>query len=353
MGIARRSVIKGIAAGCTLAAIGSGRGVSAQGAGPAEAAKIDIGKAKAEGKVVLYTSLDTKIVDAINAGFKQKYGIEVQYFRGGSSDVTSKVLAEADAGRPQADMVDASDLAALLLMKERKLLKPFRSTAMDAVAGNLRDPDGTWITDRLTQAVIQYNTSEFGKAPPKTWADLGKASMNGRLVYFSSANGDGAPRIYTLAKHLGWDVVKAMATTKPLRVQSPQIITQVLERGERGAGFLQNDNIAWRSKLQGKPTDYLFPAEGVPTELGACGLLASSPRQHAAALYYEWWMGAEGQALLVKGGKYSSRTDVAPPKGSTPLSKLKLLTLDYAEYKRDKAKILERMASIFGGEWGN
>jgi hypothetical protein len=35
------------------------------------------------------------------------------------------------------------------------------------------------------------------------------------------------------------------------------------------------------------------------------------------------------------------------------LSKLKLLTLDYAEYKRDKAKILEQIASIFGGEWGN
>jgi iron(III) transport system substrate-binding protein len=351
MRIARRSVIKGMAAGCTMAVIG--RSASAQGAGPAEAGKIDVEKAKAEGKVVLYTSLDTKIVDAINAGFKQKYGIEVQYFRGGSSDVTSKVLAEADAGRPQADMVDASDLAALLLMKERKLLKPFKSTAMDAVASNLRDPDGTWITDRLTQAVIEYNTSEFGSAPPKTWADLGKAGMNGRLVYFSSANGDGAPRIYTLAKHLGWDVVKAMAATKPLRVQTPQIITQVLERGERGAGFLQNDNIAWRSKLQGKPTDYVFPAEGVPTEIGACGLLASSPRANAAALYYEWWMGAEGQAILVKGGKYSSRTDVAPPEGSTPLAQLKLLTLDYAEYKRDKTKILDQMASIFGGEWGN
>ena len=351
MRIARRSVIKGLAAGLTVPLIR--RNAWAQATGPTEASQIDVEKAKAEGKVVFYTSLDTQIVDAINAGFKQKYGIEVQYFRGGSSDVTSKVLAEADAGRPQVDMVDASDLAALLLMKERSLLKPFKSTAMDAVAKELRDPDGTWITDRLTQAVIQYNTKEFGSAPPATWADLGKTGMNGRLVYFSSANGDGAPRIYTLAKHLGWDVVKAMAATKPLRVQTPQVITQVLERGERGAGFLQNDNIAWRSKLQGKPTDYVFPAEGVPTEIGACGLLKSSARPHAAALYYEWWMGAEGQALLVKGGKYSSRTDVAPPEGSTPLSKLKLLTLDYAEYKRDKTKILDQMASIFGGEWGN
>src|SRR5262245_65319488 len=79
--------------------------------------------------------------------------------------------------------------------------------------------------------------------------------------------------------------------------------------------------MAWRSNREDKPTDYLSPAEGVPTEIGACGLLASSPRPHAAALYHEWWMGPEGQALLVKGGKYSSRTDVAPPEGSTPLSR--------------------------------
>ena len=351
MRLARRALIKGVAVGTAAACI-SRRGW-AQAAGPTEADQLDSDKAKAEGKVVLYTSLDTQIVDAIITGFKQKWGIEVQYFRGGSSDVTSKVLAEADAGRPQADMVDASDLAALLLMKERGLLKPFKSAAAAAVAKDLRDPDGTWMTDRLTQAVIQFNSKEFAAEPPRSWADLSKPSMQGRLVYFSSANGDGAPRIYTLAKHLGWDLVKAMATRKPLRVQTPQVVTQVLERGERGVGLLQNDNIAWRSKLQGKPTDYVFPAEGVPTEIGACGLVRSSPRPHAAALYHEWWMSAEGQALLVKGGKYSSRGDVAPPDGSPPLSQLKLLTLDYAEYKRDKSQILDQIAGIFGGEWGN
>lgn len=354
MRIGRRSVLEGLAAGSSITILGSGlgSGAFAQAAGPAEASQIDVAKAKAEGKVVLYTSLDTKIVDAIIAPFKEKYGINVEYFRGGAADVSAKVLAEADAGRAEVDMVDASDLAALLVMKDRKLLKPFKSNAIGAIAANLRDPDGTWITDRLTQAVIQYNTREFGANPPKSWADLATSPWKGRLVFFSSANGDGAPRIYTLAKHLGWDLVKALAATKPLRVQSPQVLTQVLERGERGAGFLQNDNIAWRSKAQGK-TDYLFPAEGVPTEIGACGLLARSSRPHAAALFFEWWMSPQGQAILVEGGKYSSRTDVAPPTGSTPLSKLKLLTLDPVEYKKDRARILDQMTAIFGGEWGS
>lgn len=351
MTIDRRRVLAGIGAS-GVAALPSRRAQAQQGA-PAEFSQIDVDKAKAEGSVSLYTSLDTQIVDAINAGFTQKYGIKVQYFRGGAYDVTGKVLAEADSRRPQADVVDASDLSALMLMKERGLLRPFKSESSPAIAKGLQDPDGTWIADRLTHTIIQINTDEFGKAPPKTWEDITKAGMNNRLVYFSAPNGDGAPRLYTLAQYFGWDLLKKIAATKPLRVQTPQVITQVLERGERGIGVLQNDNIAMRSKLQGKPSTLVFPPEGVPVELGAVGILKSSARPHAAALFFEWWMGKEGQAILAKGGKYSSRGDVAPPEGQLPISQFKSLPYDYADYKKNRAKAHDRLADIFGGEWGN
>jgi iron(III) transport system substrate-binding protein len=134
---------------------------------PAKFSDIDVDKAKADGKVVLYTSLDTKVVDSVIAGFKEKYGISVQYFRGGGADVTSKVLAESDAGQIQADIVDSADMSAILLMKQKGILRPFTSEAASVVPSELRDPEGYWIADRLTQAVIQFNTNEFGSAPPK------------------------------------------------------------------------------------------------------------------------------------------------------------------------------------------
>ena len=90
----RRSVVEGIAAAPFLLAAPRSWAAS----GPTMASEIDLAKAKAEGKVPLYTSLDTKIVDSVIGPFKDKYGIDVEYFRGGSDDVTSKVLAEADAG---------------------------------------------------------------------------------------------------------------------------------------------------------------------------------------------------------------------------------------------------------------
>jgi len=305
-----------------------------------------------EGKAVLYTSLDTKIVDQILAGFKKATGISVSYFRAGSADVTAKVLAENDAGNIQADVVDASDVGAFILMKQKNLLRSYRSPAAQTVAPNLRDPDDAWVADRLTQAVIQWNTQKLGDHKPTSWKDLTNQRFKRQLTFFSSPTGDGAPRLYTLAKYLGWDLLKQYAALDPLRVDTPQLITQILESGERSAGFLQNDNIAWRSRQQGKPTDYLFPAEGLPTEPGAVGLLKAAPHPKAATLLYDWWMGDAGQKILVDGGKYSSRNDLPPPTGEPPISQLKLMTIDYAEYQKNRSDILQKMTDIFGGEWG-
>ena len=344
--VTRRSVVAGLTGGAAamLAAAPS------RAAGNVEAP--DVAKAKSEGKVVLYTSLDTKIVDAIIRPFTAKYGVHVEYYRGGSVDVTGKVLFEASAGHVQADIVDASDVSAFLVMKQRKLLAPYRSSTTVSVPTALHDPDYYWVADRLTQCLIEYNTHQFGHEPPAHWTDLTKPRFDRKLGFFGAPNGDSAPRLYTLVKYFGWDLLKGFAANHPLRVTTPQLLTQILETGERGASFAQNDNIAWRSKRQGKPTDYVFPTEGVPTEPGAVGLVEGAAHPNAARLFYDWWMGEAGQTLLIKGGKYSSRTDLPPPVGNPPLSQLKLLTLDYAEFLRDRQKILKQMTQVFGGEWG-
>jgi hypothetical protein len=64
-------------------------------------------------------------------------------------------------------------------------------------------------------------------------------------------------------------------------------------------------------------------------------------------------MSKEGQELMARaGGKYSSRSDAAPPEGSPPISEIKLLTIDYRDYATQRQDILQRMTDTFGGEWG-
>lgn len=308
-----------------------------------------IEKARREGKAVLYTSLDTKIVDSILAPFKERFGIEVEYFRAGSAQVSGKALQEAEAGKLGADVLDISDVAAFLVMKERGILEPYESPFRKTIDKGLMDPDGTWTACRLTQAVFQYNTN-LVKEPARTWAALGDASWQGKLAYFNGPGGDGVPRLYAIASHLGWDVLERIGKNQPLRADTPQTLTQLLEQGERGFAFAQNDNIAWRSRAEGRPTDFLFPDDGTPTEPGAVGKVKNSPHPNAGLLLLNWWLGDEGQKLLVQGGKYSSRSDIDPPTDMPPLAKLKLLTTDYVEYQKNRDEILRRMGSIFGGE---
>ena len=216
----------------------------------AAATGADVAKAKAEGNVMLYTSLDTKIVDAIIKPFQEQYGIKVQYYRGGSADVSSKVLAEAGARRIQADIVDASDVGAFLAMKKLGILKPYDSPSTKSVAADLRDPDNTWVADRLTQGVIQWNTKLVGSAPPRHWKELADPRFAGKLAFFSSSNGDGAPRLYTLALAFGWELLEAYAASKPLRVATPSTFTPLsLTNSERN----HRVSPAWDSRALESP----------------------------------------------------------------------------------------------------
>ena len=60
---------------------------------------VDVAKAKAEGKVIWYTSTPIEQAQKIVALFKQQTGIEVELFRSGGSAILSRFQQEMAAGR--------------------------------------------------------------------------------------------------------------------------------------------------------------------------------------------------------------------------------------------------------------
>jgi iron(III) transport system substrate-binding protein len=74
--------------------------------------------AKKEGKLVWYTSL-TAHRDIANV-FEAKYpGIKVETYRAGSTDLTRRILNEAQGKRSIADLVETTP-ATLMMMRESK-----------------------------------------------------------------------------------------------------------------------------------------------------------------------------------------------------------------------------------------
>lgn len=313
--------------------------------------KVDVEQAKKEGKLLFYTSLDPKMVEKIIAAFKAKYGIEVEYFRAGSAQVSNKVFTEAEAGGIKADTIDISDVAAFLAMKEKGLLQPYKSAHWDKIAREVQDPDYHYIGCRLTMAVIGHNTQLVkGDMIPKSYADLKDPKYAGKLVFFNTA-GDGAPRLYALVKAFGWEYLEALAKQKPMMVATPQVSTQFNESGERPVSFATNDNLLYDSRAKGRPVDIVWPSDGVPIEPGACAVIKATKKPHGARLWLDWWIGPEAQNIIVEYGKWSPRPDIEPPKGNPKLSTLKLLATDYNEFMQNRSDILKRMGQIFGGQW--
>ncbi len=89
--------------------------VSAQNAKLIEAAK------KEGGKIIVYTSMETFTADALKKAFESKTGLQMEYWRGGSTEVIDRVLSEYRVGKPIFDVVATTGDHMQLMAKRRRL----------------------------------------------------------------------------------------------------------------------------------------------------------------------------------------------------------------------------------------
>src|SRR5713226_4344926 len=60
---------------------------------------------KEGGKVIVYTSMETFTADALQKAFQSKTGLQMEYCRGGSTEVIDRVLSEHRVGKPVLEVV--------------------------------------------------------------------------------------------------------------------------------------------------------------------------------------------------------------------------------------------------------
>ena len=64
--------------------------------------------AKKEGKIVVYGSVVPQAMEGLHQAFKKKYGIDVEYWRGSSTQVSERALTEWRAGKPGFDIAEGN-----------------------------------------------------------------------------------------------------------------------------------------------------------------------------------------------------------------------------------------------------
>ena len=241
--------------------------------------------AKKEGKLVWYTSL-TAHRDIANV-FEAKYpGVKVETYRAGSTDLTRRILSEAQARRNLADLVETTP-PTLMVMRDNKLLLPFYSPYLVNYPSDAKeeaDKDRVlWATDRESIISLGYNKNLIRAADvPKSFADLIKPENKGKIGV--SGDSTGVRFLGAVIRAKGEEFVKQLRLMEmKMHMISGGAIHELMAAGEMplSVSIFRNHVLAGQAK--GAPTEWV-PLDLNATNAGGVALPSNSNNPHAALL---------------------------------------------------------------------
>ena len=294
--------------------------------------------AKKEGKVVIYGSLESGIMDAVEKAFTKKYGIPIEYFRAASNKTLDRVLTEARAGRALSDVV-VTNRGPMLLLKDEKVFAKYISPEAANFPPDVRDPDGMLSPIyRMVIVGILYNTKlvKAGDAP-KSLDDLLQPKWRGKWVMPDpSRHFTTGVWVRNLEEYYGKDwmgFVKRMAESKPILVESFIPSAQKIISGEALAGITYVKYVHIFGK-DGAPLDYVRLPKMLADGHHA-GISAKAPHPNAARLFVDFFISREGMEIMAKEGEFVTAQGVYPPiKDAEKIKAVAMDELDAKEYRK-------------------
>jgi iron(III) transport system substrate-binding protein len=310
---------------------------------------VDVAKAKAEGKLVWYTSTPIEQGQKIIDAFQKETGIKVEMFRSGGSAILRRFQQEMDAGRVAADVLTHSEPAAANALGKKGLFVAFKPANFDKVPDAAKDPNGLFVGQRLNMMTHYLRSDKVAEADePKTWNDFADGKYNGKLVLSDpSFTALQVSVVGTISKAQGWGYYEKLRANDAMVVQGNQQVADMLKRGERVIAVGALDSYAADLKREGHPIKTLYPSDGVFVIPSPTSVIRGSPNPNAAKLFAEFMIGDVAQKIFPADGGYSARIDIAAPQGSPDLKTLKIIAVDYDYIEKETGRIKRRFNEIF------
>ena len=271
-----------------------------------------IAAAKREGTLTLYGSMTAPQMQSLAQRFEMEYGIHVETLRLESNVIPSRMIIEARAGSPKADVVDEPGFQIDLLKRQQLLEKTARPENAEMTAGTF-DRDGFWSSLFLNTETIAYNPKLLAAAhvaPPKTWTDFTKPEWRGKFALFSGSYEWYAAMQKAFGKAQGEALARALAANDAKLVNSHQQAENMLVAGEyMGALNTYGYNMA-REQSAGSSAVNVNPTPTV-IEVHGIGVAAKAPHPNAARLFLRWALSRNTQTWVATTlGRVSPRKDV-------------------------------------------
>ncbi len=269
--------------------------------------------AKKEGQVVLYASMEAQAAQRISAGFEKKYPfVKVNSTRIGSERMATRLIAEAQSRKVQADVVSQSgfDFHGVL---QKGVFDIYNSPERAALPAEYKDDKGLWAMSAATLNVIGYNTRlvPASQAPRSFW-DLTDRKWQGQLLMDENESKwmAGMMTYYGEAKVV--DLLRRLATQDIQFRVGHTLIQTLAAAGERPIVAVAFANGVERLKKDRAPIDWIAAEPIIGLTFGLA-LAKDAPHPNAAKLLIDYLLSKEGQEIIAEAGYFVPRRDVAVP----------------------------------------
>jgi len=308
---------------------------------PGTAADADlIEKAKAEGRVVWYTSVPASGSQPVADAFMKLYpGISVEVQRLAGFGLWQRISAEYQAGRPLADVYSQADYSVVKQAAEQGSIEKYVPPNAKDYTPKYLDPNGYGFSTRIVCIAIGYNTNMVDPAnAPKGWADLLDKRWADKKIGITDprATGTSFAGFWQIRNTptLGPSYIEKLTGQKPILYEDSGLQINALVSGEYPIQVL-NDYRVWELQSKGAPVKLVYPEEGTPCTNDYTSLVAKAPHPNAAKLFIDFYASKEGtNALAASLMTYVVRPDVPTYPtgiGRPPINEVKLLTADPAK----------------------
>ena len=281
-------------------------------------------RAKKEGAVTLYTSMQLVDSGPLTQAFEKRYGIKVSLWRASGEKVAQRVITEARGGRNDVDVVE-TDGAQMEILHREKQLAPFQGASLKDIPPAIVPAHREYVPTRLTLYVLAYNTKLVAPGDvPKSYDDLLDPKWSGHVGVEAADVAWFAAVAKSMGERAGLAWFRRFAASKPSLRSGHTLMAELVAAGEMAMAIDAHVQGVARLKDKGAPIEWkpLQPAFGQPSSVG---IAKRAPHPHAAALFMDFILSREGQEVIKARNRVPSSLAV-----DSPLNKFRYELIDPA-----------------------
>jgi len=269
--------------------------------------------AKKEGRLVLYTGMETDESSLFTKEFAKKYPfIKPEIFRSSGEKVQARFMVEHRANTHLADVFQTS-IVQVYQLKNAGMLARYVSDEAPAYAEGFKDGQGYWTAFYQIPYVIGYNTRMVApKDVPASYEDLLNPKWKGLISLETEEYQWFYHALQLMGRDKGLDFMKKFAGQNLQMRKGHTLLAQLVAAGESAIATVVYSNRVERMKATGAPIDWVRFKGPTISAINAIAIPDKAPHGNAARLFVDFVLSREGQGLLRGLRRIPARSDVAP-----------------------------------------